>query len=515
MRRFMKFVAAAVVLGLVFALLGFHTGPPRVKAQGSSSIPETPQAVFTNSTAIAFNTGAANNGTPYGTAIVASGLPTILPATPGALKVTINNFSHTFPDDVGLVLVGPTGAALLVQDECGDDPNIVGVTYTISDDGATQLPDLTVWTGGTYRPTAHFHSNSFPAPGPLAAYQYPSPYGGGTATLGSTFGGTNPNGTWTLYTRDFATGDGGSIAGGWSLTFGGAVVANHPVMDFDGDGKSDDVVTRNVGGNLTWYFLNGAGFSGFPFGLAGSDMVVPGDYDGDFKWDVAVWRSGIFYILQSSTNTLRTQPFGDVGDDPRSTQDYDGDGKADPTVVRNVGGNLTFYILRSSLGFTGVTFGTAFDVPLRGDYDGDGKADVAVYRKNSGTPANTFFIIPSTGGPLIARTFGIYDLDFIVPVDFDGDHKTDFAVWRGVAMGTDSVWYWLRSTDGAFKAQAFGNGNGDRPVVGDYDGDGISDQAIWRPGVTATFYHLGSTAGVTGANFGTTGDTPVAVFQYR
>jgi hypothetical protein len=500
---------------LIFALLGFHTAPPRVTAAASNSIPETPQTVFTNGASIAFGTGQPNNGTPYGPFINVFGVPSSLPSTPGAIKITINNFSHTFPNDVAFVLVGPTGASLLLQDGCGDDPDMVNVTYTISDDGATRLPDLGTWPAGTYRPTGYQAGESFPAPGPGTGYQHPGPApGAGTATLASTFGGTNPNGVWNLYTRDFVNNDGGSITGGWSITI--AAPTNHPVLDFDGDGKSDDAVTRNVGGNLTWYFLNGSGFSGFPFGLASSDLVVPGDYDGDGKWDVAVWRSGTFYILQSATNSLRTQPFGQPGDDPRSTQDYDGDGKADPTVVRTANGNLTFYILRSSLGFTGVEFGMGgFDVPLRGDYDGDGKADVAVYRKSSGSPANTFFILPSSGAPLIAKTFGIYDFDFIVPADFDGDHKTDFAVWRGASGGTDGNWYWLRSIDGGFRSQPFGIGGSDRPAVGDYDGDGISDQAIWRPGTTATFYHLGSSVGVTGANFGTTGDVPVANFQNR
>jgi hypothetical protein len=40
---------------------------------------------------------------------------------------------------------------------------------------------------------------------------------GGTATLSSTFGATNPNGAWNLYVRDFVVGESGTIAGGWSM----------------------------------------------------------------------------------------------------------------------------------------------------------------------------------------------------------------------------------------------------------------------------------------------------------
>ncbi|MEP7037380.1 MAG: VCBS repeat-containing protein, partial [Acidobacteriota bacterium] len=42
--------------------------------------------------------------------------------------------------------------------------------------------------------------------------------------------------------------------------------------------------------------------------------------------------------------------------------------------------NGTWYLNRSQLGFTGIQFGIATDLPVAADYDGDGRADVAVYR---------------------------------------------------------------------------------------------------------------------------------------
>lgn len=286
------------------------------------------------------------------------------------------------------------------------------------------------------------------------------------------------------------------------------VASNHPVFDFDNDGKSDDAVTRDVGGNLTWYLLRStSGFTGVSWGTTASDIAVPGDYDGDGKWDVAVFRSGTFHILQSSNGAYVAVAFGAAGDDPRISQDYDGDGKTDPAVTRNVGGVLTFYVLRSTAGAYGASFGTAAtDVGVRGDFDGDHKADVALYRKNTGAPANTFFVLRSSDGVVTGTTFGNYALDYPVPGDFDGDSKTDFAVFRGRAGG-DGFWYYLRSSNGAFVGQPFG-AVGDQPVPGDYDGDGKSDPAVWRPGTPGTFYHLGSTSGVTGASFGATGDIP-------
>lgn len=287
-----------------------------------------------------------------------------------------------------------------------------------------------------------------------------------------------------------------------------SIVTHNAVLDFDGDGHSDEMLVRNAGGAATWYGLQSwVGFTSTAWGLEG-DHLVPADYDGDNMWDIAVWRSGNFYILQSATNSLRAVQFGQAGDDPRITQDYDGDGKADPAVTRVIGGNQVFYILKSMLGFTANTFGLAgVDFPIRGDFDGDGRADIAVYRNGSGTPANTFFVLQSSNSAVIGRSFGNFINDFIVPGDFDGDGKTDLAVWRG-ASG-DGNWYWLRSSDGALGSVNFGLSAVDRPVPGDYDGDGKTDPAVWRIGPPSYFYHLGAVSGFTAVNFGLPGDYPV------
>ncbi len=67
--------------------------------------------------------------------------------------------------------------------------------------------------------------------------------------------------------------------------------------DFDGNGKPAISVFRPLNG--AWYLNQSQnGFTGVQFGIS-TDKLVPADYDGDGKTDVAVYRAGVWYLNRS------------------------------------------------------------------------------------------------------------------------------------------------------------------------------------------------------------------------
>lgn len=334
-----------------------------------------------------------------------------------------------------------------------------------------------------------------------------------------------------------------------STNFGGGEIRGQlgpkrPV-DFDGDGRMDLSVLRfpNVAppgvAQITFYNLNTTtGFSAMNWGDANTDFPVPGDYDGDGKDDIAVYRSGqtagadsFYLIFRSSNNTPLYIRYG-INGDQAIARDYDGDGITDPAVFRRgaTAGAQAFWYIRQSrfgntdrsepFGTTGDTVAGTGDTPVPGDYDGDGKFDIAVYRFGGLTPNNTYIVKRSSDNVVTFQPWGNFQTDYLLPGDYDGDGKCDYAIARtGATASSPVTWVILQSSNGAVRYQNFGI-TSDLMAQGDYDGDARTDIAVFRQGPTTgtnnVFYFYNSFSNTPGGvAFGLRGDFAVNTFDTR
>ncbi len=292
-------------------------------------------------------------------------------------------------------------------------------------------------------------------------------------------------------------------------------------LDFDGDNRTDFAVFRVLTSTFFVRRSSrnqSTDILGLQFGNSQTDDLVPEDYNGDGITDFAVFRRdiasnlGTFFVQNTVTNAVTGFQFGFATDQP-VPRDYDGDNRADFAVVRRTPpansatsrGTLTWFILQSSTNtLRSVQFGFDVDTPVPGDYDGDGRFDIAIFR-NEADGTGTFFILQSSNNSVRAVRFGL-GTDLVIPGDYDGDGRTDIAVVR---QGDPFRFFILRSSDNSFFGVEFGE-KPQIPAPGDYDGDGRTDIAVFDPR-NGFFYILQSSTGtVRQQQFGQNGDIPLA-----
>jgi hypothetical protein len=111
-----------------------------------------------------------------------------------------------------------------------------------------------------------------------------------------------------------------------------------------------------------------------PFGNFNTDYILPGDYDGDGKTDYCAARTGaagsnpmVWFILRSSDGLVNgAQVFG-ISSDLPIQGDYDGDARTDIAVYRRgavVTAQSTHHVLKSfTNSYEGTLWGLQPDFP--------------------------------------------------------------------------------------------------------------------------------------------------------
>lgn len=178
-------------------------------SSASGTVTVLPWHTFANSNPVTIRDNA--TATPYPSTINVSGLS----ATVCRMTVTLNNVSHSFPEDIDIILVAPNGGMTYLLSDAGSYESVSGITFTLDDLAPLMAPENDgLVNGGVYKPTNYGTKrdglpDNFPAPAPAGPYP----------TNMTQFAGMNANGTWSLYVMDDAEEDQGVIAGGWSIAF--------------------------------------------------------------------------------------------------------------------------------------------------------------------------------------------------------------------------------------------------------------------------------------------------------
>jgi hypothetical protein len=248
--------------------------------------------------------------------------------------------------------------------------------------------------------------------------------------------------------------------------------------DPTGDGRADFTLTGCSTGE--YYVRDSATgqWSAFDEPLAYPAVPVPGDYDGNGRWEAAWYDDGDWVTTGGVGTRLHDPDDIDPGGDHTGWEpvpgNYDGSDRA---------WELAFYDSHAGIwyieGQEPISFGIGgaytssttpieeawYDVPVPGDYDGDGDTDVALYRLLDGT-------VRTLEGGVIA-TFPHW-IGEPLAIDVDHDPADEPVIYSVV----DDTVTWAFA-DGSTVEQPDTSDGRPLPAPADYDGDGRIDLASW------------------------------------
>ncbi|MCB0322947.1 MAG: VCBS repeat-containing protein [Bdellovibrionales bacterium] len=283
------------------------------------------------------------------------------------------------------------------------------------------------------------------------------------------------------------------------------------IGDYDGDGRSDIVVTRAVAGQWQWFFRLATGEErALLFGLApdgNEDTLLAGNYDGDSDFEPGVVRAAngllYWYTLDNTAAVTETQ-WGLDGDTPLAGF-FGGSGESDRVAIRSVGGQLVWFI--QGVAESGIPWGLDGDTPFAADLNGD-QVDELVVARNSGGSI-TWFARDVAGNFTASAPWGLDGDRMLPPADFNGDGKADLVVTRG--FGAFQVAFINYDVTNQSYAQSVLFGlTGDTPYSGYFTQSTLAELAMYRQSTfLSTHFVRFFDETVTGVPFGLVGDTLV------
>ncbi len=283
--------------------------------------------------------------------------------------------------------------------------------------------------------------------------------------------------------------------------------------DFDGDGRAELAVWRPATGQ--WFMkLSSTGFAGYWVHAGGSagDTPVPADYDADGREDIAVWRPStgqwIVRLSSSGYQSESTRTWGVAGDVPVPA-DYDGDRRADLGIWRPSTGH--WFIRLSSTDYSSYwvhSWGVDGDTPVAADFDGDSRAELGIWRPSSGC----WYLLWSSSN-YTSHGEAVWGIpgDMPLAADFDGDRRADIGIWRPAT----GEWFILWSSTNwlGYGVYVWGLADADDvPVPIDFDGDARAEIAVWRESAGMWFVRNSTSSYVTSwvDSWGMAGDVAVS-----
>lgn len=211
-----------------------------------------PQMIISQTFSNTANVCPPDNSTTGTTSVIA-----VLGAGSSLTSITVNipNISHTWYDDLDIMLISPTGQRIILMSDCGGNNSGTGNRNYTFIQGGTVLANGAAPTGsGNVSPTDYEADAAWPDGAP-------------TITAMNQFTG-DPNGNWTLRVLDDAGGDTGCLNGGWSITIVATTPSTPPSCA--GSPSAPANASTGVSNNPTLSWAGVAGATGYDvyFGTA-------------------------------------------------------------------------------------------------------------------------------------------------------------------------------------------------------------------------------------------------------